>query len=177
MAIGPAVPGLAPGACMEAGARACPCHVEPALQASGGGSQFGAAWPGRHKSPQRELGDCDAAHPPTLPCSSGVVYLEWQAGWRLGPQSPGSRPGLVWRQGLGLVPQQFGGHPFVRGRLDLSPAPLPEGTLAWQLPPACRLRGVPLTAGRASAEPPAAAPSPAEFSSSHTRSSGAASRL
>ena len=58
-------------------------------------------------SPQRELGDCDVAHQletaGLMRCRlSGKAWAEWHAGWRLFPQSPGSRPGASMSQGSGL---------------------------------------------------------------------------
>jgi hypothetical protein len=45
----------------------------------------------RHKSPLRQLGDCDVAYQ----LDKSQAQAAWHAGWRFGPQSPGSRPGLV----------------------------------------------------------------------------------
>ena len=66
-----------------------------------------------HKSPQRELGDCDVAHQLASKREQepGFTVLsvwgeiggagcgqvtEWMAGWRFEPQSPGARPGLSY---------------------------------------------------------------------------------
>ena len=58
---GPAVPGLAPRGFYgsEGGVARV---IEPALQASAGRIAILEGKAVRHKSPQRELGDCDVAH-------------------------------------------------------------------------------------------------------------------
>ena len=59
-----------------------------------------------NRGPQRELGDCDVRHQLNRAWLTRGEAV-WQAGWRLFPQSPGSRPGLLLGQGKGLpVPDE-----------------------------------------------------------------------
>jgi hypothetical protein len=98
---------------VSVGTQSCSAKKPPARA----GGLFGKEAPSaswgtvRQRSPQRELGDCDVAHQLVnhqakrcclfrysgWPCSAQIAG--WQAGWRLFPQSPGSRPGLVCGRG------------------------------------------------------------------------------
>jgi hypothetical protein len=79
----PAVPGLAPRAFMGQGEDRDPVR-------------HGVC---RIKAPSASWGTVTRRTDQTRARRSGVVYLEWQAGWPSVPQSPGSRPGLVWVRG------------------------------------------------------------------------------
>ena len=79
----PAVPGLAPRGFYGGKGRGWPCYLAGLASEREAGSPFRSTGLVRHKSPQRELGDCDVAQ--------GLAASH--AGWRLAPQSPGSRPG------------------------------------------------------------------------------------
>ena len=89
----PQSPGSRPGASMS----------------QGSGLPVPSSRPVPNRSPQRELGDCDVAHQletaGLMRCRlSGKAWAEWHAGWRLFPQSPGSRPGaFMWQRVRGGV--------------------------------------------------------------------------